>query len=116
MKLLELFNNDAPLLKVWLKRRKGSAAQTLIVGNLNLENINGQIQNAIARITAKFMDDVTPFNVKLIDDNPVTFNIIAPNSDEYFQFHVAFPEGMDKERQEAIEFVKTVRPTPVAES
>lgn len=96
MKLNELFDQNPPMIKVSMCRRKSDKKQSLIVSNINAENAVVQVYDVMHKIIDKYISkDVASFSVKLIDRNPVTFNIISPTANEFFEFIVSFPSGMD---------------------
>lgn len=110
MKLNELLNVNTPMIKVTRRRRNSNSSQNLIMGNINRDNAVDQVHSIIDRVMKKYLsDDPAEFAVKMVDTNPIIFNIIAPTAADYFQFTVSFPEGMEDIQKALIEKIGKTR-------
>lgn len=98
MKLNELTNPnvDAAMIKVTRRRRNSEKAQNLIMGHLNRKTAVEQVHQVMDQIRDKYLaDDPAEFSVKIVEQQPVIFNIISPTANDYFQFTINFPDGME---------------------
>jgi hypothetical protein len=99
MKLNELTNPNvnAAMIKVTRRRRNSEKSQNLIMGHLNRKTAVDQVHGVMNQIMNKYLaDDPAEFSVKIVEQQPVIFNIISPTANDYFQFTINFPDGMEE--------------------
>ncbi len=112
MKLIELFNPNTPMIKVAMCRRKSDAKQPLIVTNINPDDAVSQVNAIMQKVRDKYLsNDPAEFAVKLVDTDPVVFNVISPTASDYFQFTVSFPDGMEDAQKALITKIGKSRAT-----
>ena len=83
---------NLPQIKVCRCSTRTKSSQTLILNDLNSNDVVSQVKETIQQIVERF--DLVGFKINLINNNPVEFQFISPSADDYYKFIIHFSDDM----------------------
>ncbi|QDJ96393.1 hypothetical protein Xoosp13_207 [Xanthomonas phage Xoo-sp13] len=94
MNINEILDLDAPQIKVDVRTKSGNgASRTLLRVDIDKSNPHAHLNQIIKKISDKFIDSET--TLKVIDTNPLIFNLIPRNGIDLFQFTVSITPELE---------------------
>lgn len=99
MKINDILNTAQ--IKVEAVRRGTDSGRTLIIADLDTKSPVELIKRILQTLKDKFIED-SPVRFKLIDSNPVIFNIVPAIGKDFYRVSVSFPDGMESVQKSLI--------------
>lgn len=92
MKINEILNPAQ--IKVEAIRRGTDSGRTMIIADLDKKNPTEHIKRILQTIKDRFIEDGDA-RIKLLDQNPVIFNVVPEFGKDVYRVSVSFPAGME---------------------